>query len=192
MRFLWIFWWKLDCFKYLGTLFACIEWNYELRKVVSTHHELPKNVLVDEIRENVDLHSSRAWTFKIIFDGKFVNLILNCVFWCKLAGVKCLVTWFAYIEWNQEQIKGCGPVIYFSFLFFLQETVFSNFGGSIFSNWFGSARIWWKLQQIKTKESPEQLKHLAQCELCHKLSEELPKKLKPSVKAQNLMLSTSR
>ena len=22
---MWIFWWKLDCFKYFGTLFACIE-----------------------------------------------------------------------------------------------------------------------------------------------------------------------
>ena len=79
IAFLWVFWWKFDCFKYLGTLFASIEWNYELWKVVSTHHELPKNVLVDEFCENGEVHSPWAWAFKVFFDGKFVNLILNCV-----------------------------------------------------------------------------------------------------------------
>ena len=33
--FMWIFWWKLDCFKYFGTLFACIE-NLEQMKVYFT------------------------------------------------------------------------------------------------------------------------------------------------------------
>ena len=97
LRFLWIFWWKWDCFKYLGTLFACKEWNYELWKVVlSTHHELPKYVEIDEFFEIVELQSSQAWAFKLSFWWKICesNLKLHFlwIFWWKLDFFKYLGT----------------------------------------------------------------------------------------------------
>ena len=107
-----VFWWTLHCFKYLGTIFACIEWNHELRKLVSFHHETPKDVLVDFI----------LWKFWFTF---FAGMNFFCesslqlpflwIFWCKLDGSKCLVT-------CQEQI----------FCFFTCTIYFFSFAGKVF------------------------------------------------------------
>ena len=103
-----VFWWTLHCFKYLGTIFACIEWNHELRKLVSFHHETPKDVLVDFI----------LWKFWFTF---FAGMNFFCesslqlpflgIFWCKLDGSKCSVT-------CQEQIK----VFFYIFFFFCRQS----------------------------------------------------------------------
>ena len=137
-----VFWWTLHCFKYLGTIFACIEWNHELRKLVSFHHETPNDVLVDFFLWKCWFTFFAGMNF---FCESSLQLPFLGIFWCKLDGSKCLVT-------CQEQIFFffTGTIFFF---FLLQAKFSSNTGWSTLRNHFDRAWIPWTLKKVGRRKA---------------------------------------